>query len=286
MKDKILNIVLPPIEKISILYVLSQFIIGIILKYALGGTILDFIGHLVIFLGALNVANLVEKYLKRKLNIIFTIVIVGGSFILMQMLGIILIDNMLGLKPLLKPSSNEKKETQNYLFIIPETSYSPSVKSTPDKVTDLILTKTKEETPSLTCGMKDDSTKFVITDKEAYGDISKSVDLNGDGVDELIVMPVEICGNVIRGASGNGPIYIYQKRGDVWVNIGETVGNQLRVKTEKTNNYYNIETNYHMSAVSGIVYSYEFKLIDIANGSGSYQEVSKINYDNSTDVKK
>lgn len=283
MKDKILNILLPDVEKISVLYVLFQFIIGIILKYVIGGSVFDFIGHFVIFLSALNVANLVEKYLKRKLNIIFSVVIVGGSFILMQMLGIILVDNVLGLKPFLKPSNNEKEETKKYLLSLPDTNYSPSVKSTPDKVTDLILTKVKEETPPLSCGMKDDSTKFLITDKEAYGDISKNVDLNGDGVEELIVMPVEICGIVIRGASGNGPIYIYQKRGDMWVNIGEMVGNQLRVKTEKTNDYYSIETNYHMSAVSGVIYSYEFKLTD---DIGSYEQVLESKYDDSKTISK
>jgi len=101
MKDKILDIVFPPIEKLTIVYVLTQLIIGILLKYLVGGAVFDLIGHLVLFLSAINVKNLVEKYINKDLNTIFSLVIIGGSFILMQMLGIILIDNILGLKPLL-----------------------------------------------------------------------------------------------------------------------------------------------------------------------------------------
>jgi len=283
MKDKILNIVLPDIEKISILYILSQFIIGILLKYLLGGTVFDFIGHFVIFLSALNVVNLVEKHLKKKLSTVFSMLIVGVSFILMQMLGITLIDNLLGLKPLLKSSSNEKEETQDYLFIFPDTNYSTGDTSTPDEIIDLILSEFEEDDTTSKCAMKDDSSRYLITDKEAYGDVSKNIDLNEDGVEELLVMPVEVCGNIIRGASGNGPIYIYQERGDTWVNIGETIGNQLRVTYKKTNNYYDIETNYHMSAVSGIIYSYKFNL---TGDNGSYQQVSEEDYDDSENISK
>lgn len=275
MKDKILNIVLPPIEKISILYVLFQFIIGIILKYALGGTILDFIGHFVIFLGALNVANLVEKFLKKKLNIIFTIVIVGGSFILMQMLGIILIDNTLGIKPLFKQTKIENTQTKTSVLTFPGTSYTSSSVPTPDGVVNLILTRIKEETPTLSCEMKDASTKYAITDKDAYRDISQNIDLNGDGIEELLVYPIEVCRNVIRGASGNGPIYVYQKQRDAWVNIGDLQGNSLKVISDKTNDYYNIETNYHMSATSGITYLYEFKNI---GSTGGYTQVNEKEY--------
>lgn len=285
MKDKIFNIILPKIEKVSILYVLVQFIIGIFLKYVNGVLIFDFIGHLVIFLSALNVVNLVEKYLKRKLNIIFSIVIIGGSFLLMQMLGMMLIDNVFRLKPLLKTSSNDKKETQKNLIGIPDTNYSVPTKTTPDEIVDLILKKVAQEDPSLSCEMKDDSTKYLITDKEAYGDASNNVDLNGDGVEEVIVYLAVVCKNMIRGASGNGPFYVYQKRGDTWVIIGEMVGNSLVVKHETTNNYYNIETNYHMSAVSGYTFLYEFKIPDGADGNGSYQEVLKSGYDKSNEVK-
>ena len=278
MKDKILNIVLPDIEKISILYILSQFIIGILLKYLLGGTVFDFIGHFVIFLSALNVVILIEKYLKRKLNLIFSIIIIGGSFILMQMLGIVLIDYTLGIKPLLKESKSENVKTPTYVLTFPDTSYSSTVKSTPDGVVDLILAKIEKETSDISCEVKEGSTKFKITDKEAYGDFSKSIDLNGDGADELLVMPVEVCGNVIRGASGNGPIYIFQKRGDMWDIIGELIGNLLRVKSEKTNNYYTIETNWHMSATSGIKYLYEYRLEKGAESVGVYKQVKEVEY--------
>ena len=283
MKNKFTIFLLPPIEKITFYHPLFQFIAGIILKYAVGGTFFDFVGHFIIFLASLNLKTLIKKYLKKDLNTIFSLLIVGGSFLLMQILGIMLIENMLEIKPLLKLSNNEKKETQKYLLTFPGTSYSVPSKSTPDEIVNLILEKVAEETPSLSCEMKEDSTKYLITDKEAYGDVSKNIDLNGDGVEEVMVYLAVVCKNMIRGASGNGPFYVYQKRGDTWVNIGEMVGISLVVRYEKINNYYNIETNYHTSATSGITYSYEFRLAD---GNGSYQEVSKINYDNSTDAKK
>ena len=202
----------------------------------------------------------------------------------MQMLGIILIDNTLGIKPLFKQTKIENIQTKTSVLTFPGTSYSSSSVPTPDGVVNLILARIKQETPTLSCEMKDASTKYAITDKEAYRDISQNIDLNGDGIEELLVFPIEVCRNVIRGASGNGPIYVYQKQGDTWINIGDLQGNSLKVISDKTDGYYNIETNYHMSALSGIVYSYEFKLTDTSNGIGSYQEVSKTDYDNSSNA--
>ena len=103
--------------------------------------------------------------------------------------------------------------------------------------------------------------------------------MNGDGTEELLVIPIEVCGTVIRGASGNGPIYVFQKKDNGWIIIGDLIGNQLKISSRKTNNYYNIETNYHMSAVSGFTHTYELKLTN--KGSPSYQEVSKVPYDKS-----
>lgn len=279
MKDKILEIVLPPVEKLSVLYVLVQLLIGILLKYLVGGTVFDLIGHLLIFLSAINVKNLVEKYIKRDLNTVFSIIIIGGSFILMQMLGIVLVDNTFGMKPILSAQTNKGTTEQAYLVTFPNINGSSSEIQSPADIGNVVLARFKGENSNLTCAIKEGSTKYDITDKDGYRDLSKSFDLNGDGTEELLVLPIEVCGSVIRGASGNGPMYVFQKKDASWVIIGELVGNQLKITNKKTNNYYNIETNYHMSAASGYTYSYEVGFVN--NGNPIYQEISKTSYDKS-----
>jgi len=165
------------------------------------------------------------------------------------------------------------------LVTFPNLNGSSSEIQSPADIENVVLAKFKGENSNLTCAIKEGSTKYEITDKDGYRDLSKSFDLNGDGTEELLVLPIEVCGNVIRGASGNGPIYVFQKKDASWVIIGELVGNQLKISSNKTNNYYNIETNYHMSAASGFTYIYELKLTN--NGSPSYQEISKVPYDKS-----
>lgn len=278
MKDKILDIVLPPIEKLSIFYILIQLFIGIILKYLLGGTVLDLIGHLVIFLSAINIKNLAEKYLKRDLNTVFSIIIIGGSFILMQMLGIVLVDNTFGMKPILSTQKNKGTTERAYLVTFPNSKGSSSEIQSPADIVNVVLAKFKGENSNLTCAIKEGSTKYEITDKDGYRDLSKSLDLNGDGTEELLVLPIEVCGNVIRGASGNGPLYVFQKKDTSWVIVGELVGNQLKITNRKMGNYYNIETNYHMSACSGITYLYSYGITESDESTGIYQQVSENEY--------
>jgi hypothetical protein len=97
-----------------------------------------------------------------------------------------------------------------------------------------------------------------------------SVDLNSDNMDEFIVSPVSGCLGyeyVLRGASGNGPIYIYQNIDSEWVNIGELNGNSLTVRSSKTNDYYDLVSYYHMSPIDGGE--------DLFQYDGSYKEVSE-----------
>lgn len=75
-------------------------------------------------------------------------------------------------------------------------------------------------------------------------------DLNIDGEDELIIFPETVCGSSPRGASGNGPIYIYGKANGAWRSIGALDGNGYEITTNQSQAYYDIETSWHMSAYS------------------------------------
>lgn len=175
-------------------------------------------------------------------------------------------------------------ETKEYLLTFPDReSYSSDSVSTDDLI-DVLLSEITSGDYEPFCGLKEDGTKYEVMDKEGYSDSSQYFDLNSDGVEEILVYPIEVCGFVIRGASGNGPIYVFQKNDDTWVNIGELNGNRLRVGMEKKNDYYILETNYHMSAVSGITYLYEYTLTDTDNGKGIYREVSESEYGESVSV--
>lgn len=178
----------------------------------------------------------------------------------------------------------EIAETKEYLLTFPDREYdSPNSVST-DNLIDTVLSEITSGDWEPFCGLKEDGTKYKVMDKEGYSDSSQFFDLNSDGVEEFIVYPIEVCKKIIRGASGNGPIYVFQKNDDTWVNIGELNGNSLRVGMEKKNGYYILETNYHMSAVSGIMYLYEYTLTDTDGGKGIYREVSESEYGESIGV--
>jgi hypothetical protein len=100
-----------------------------------------------------------------------------------------------------------------------------------------------------------------------------SVDLNDDGIKEFIVSPLVFCGESIIGATGNGPIWIYQKLDGGWEAIEGLVmeGNTIVVKEEKTNGYHDLVTYWHLSAVSGIITLYRWD-----ESSSSYSAESSI----------
>ncbi|MGI6278879.1 MAG: hypothetical protein ACOYJ8_03705 [Patescibacteria group bacterium] len=87
---------------------------------------------------------------------------------------------------------------------------------------------------------------------------TETVDLNEDGFEEFIVKPFKVCGEMFSGASGNGPFYIYENRGDSWNLIGELEGNYFVISDNQTNGYYDININYHTSVDSGTITTYQW----------------------------
>lgn len=94
---------------------------------------------------------------------------------------------------------------------------------------------------------------------------SEVVDLNGDEINEYIVTPNTVCNSLVRGASGNGDIFVYQKTQNGWKQIRELEGNLLVVKPEKTDSYKNIVTNWHISALVESLTLYQWKSSDGEN---------------------
>lgn len=166
---------------------------------------------------------------------------------------------------------DETVEIKDYQVAFENTDPNIPESVTPDEVIDLVIANGNDDLSRIYCETKEDGTKYEVTDRDGYRDMSQYFDLNSDGTDELLILPIEICGNVIRGASGNGPIYIFQKNNEEWVKIGELNGNLLRIENEKTNGYNKLNTNYHMSVNSGIDYFYEYE-------NGNYQMVFETEY--------
>ena len=189
-----------------------------------------------------------------------------------------------GKKQTVDTGEQETDEIKEYVLIFPEPDPYPQESITPDDLIDVVISNYTGNNSEVFCDVKEDGTKYEINDREGYRDDSKYFDLNSDGVDEILIFPVEICGFIIRGASGNGPIYVFQKNNEEWVKIGDLEGNLLRAGPDKTNGYYNLNTNYHMSAYSGFDYFYEFKAQSDSE-TGSYQKVSEESY-NDIEVQK
>lgn len=103
------------------------------------------------------------------------------------------------------------------------------------------------------CKTEDD---FIKTFE--YG--SMSLDINSDKIKEFIIMPGGVCGELttFRGASGNGPILIWQKTKGVWKEISDLYGNTYLIKNAKTDKYYDIITYSHLSSGSGSVSLYQW----------------------------
>lgn len=124
------------------------------------------------------------------------------------------------------------------------------------------------EVNSPTC---DKNKEWAIGDFEFN---SKAVDLNTDGNSEFIVMPWKICGNInVRGASGNGPIYVVGKGKEDWEIVGYLEGNGYVLTENKTSGYRDIMTNFHSSAASGSETIYRWKTKDENYGQASYEPI-------------
>jgi len=78
------------------------------------------------------------------------------------------------------------------------------------------------------------------------------LDLNSDGIEESITFEGE------RGASGNGPIFIYQEINGSQKKIGDLEGNLVFINEEKTDEYYNLTTYWHLGAGTGNFCNYQW----------------------------
>lgn len=102
------------------------------------------------------------------------------------------------------------------------------------------------------------------------------VDLNDDNITEYIVYPVRICDTYIRGASGNGEIIVVQTAEKNFEVIGELRGNGYTISEQKTNNYRDLITNFHTSALTGSEIVYRFNTKESYN---EYEEFLNKKYD-------
>lgn len=82
------------------------------------------------------------------------------------------------------------------------------------------------------------------------------VDLNGDGIEEAMVFTPA----VLRGASGNGDIIVFQiqkeKKASQWRPIGFLLGHHVRIESIKSNRYYCLVTSWRMGGDSGVLTRY------------------------------
>lgn len=89
----------------------------------------------------------------------------------------------------------------------------------------------------------------------------EQTDLNDDGVPEYIVYPEGVYLNdnlidTVRGASGNGPIFVFGNLQGKWTLIGNLGGNSVTPLSRSNKGYLNLAAYWHMSAVSGIIDEY------------------------------
>jgi hypothetical protein len=85
--------------------------------------------------------------------------------------------------------------------------------------------------------------------------IKKTVDLNNDGIDEVIVRGKNW---LLCGATGNCSTWIYGKFGKKYKKLLDTGGETLEVKKKSKNGYKNIFVSVHDSCCSSYLQTYKF----------------------------
>ena len=75
-------------------------LVGAVTKYIFGGYVLDLIGHLLIFLGCINIVNYFSGKYGQKLNYVAFIIVLIVLFIATQMLSIQIFNNYLNIDPI------------------------------------------------------------------------------------------------------------------------------------------------------------------------------------------
>ena len=281
MKDKFSNFLSYFRRIISDFDFLIYLFIGIFLLYLFEDSGWEDIGLVFLLVSGISFARFIQNHFKLHLSRFLVFVIRFLFAIWTAVLIVVVLVFMRSGRFLPFEIVKERFSKQEYLTTFPERNDTSQKDSTPDNIISAVLSEFEKNPEHVFCDYKKESIKYEITDFEGYSDISKSFDLNKDGVDEYLVFPIEVCGYVIRGASGNGTIYVFEKKDNQWVIIGELIGNSLRIKNRISNGYYDIETNYHMSANSGYTYTYKFE-----ETSGSYSKVSESSYSSYEDVKR
>lgn len=100
-----------------------------------------------------------------------------------------------------------------------------------------VLVTTKEKYGSTKCqvGVNEDIVKDDFDFPDEY------VDLDGDRVRELIALPNSICGESVRGNTGNGPIFIFSHPDISELTlIGEMNGQSYEISENFTDGYRDI----------------------------------------------
>ncbi|HDZ54630.1 MAG TPA: hypothetical protein ENI19_03250 [Candidatus Nealsonbacteria bacterium] len=165
--------------------------------------------------------------LKYVLTIVILAVIIGGGILAYQSW---LVPREEVETPEVKPPEGVGPE---------ETEVSSTKEETPNGLISTMFGEVIERFGSEDCKQKG---KEGLTNQD-YGFDSERIDLNSDGIEEFIFTPGWICGESIRGASGNGPFFIYQKINDSWISIGGDIwGMDYEVEDSKTDGHRDIST--------------------------------------------
>jgi hypothetical protein len=88
----------------------------------------------------------------------------------------------------------------------------------------------------------------VLIQADNYDFQKQEIDLNNDGLNEVIVTPLSVCEFSVRGASANGDFIIFAYQSENWVTIGRVFGLRFSVLDVVSNGYKDIETHSHLSA--------------------------------------
>ena len=75
-------------------------LVGAILKYVIGGSIFDLIGHLIMFFGCLNAMKSIRNGKEGNFNLLVSILILILLFIGVQIVVLQFFNNLLGITPL------------------------------------------------------------------------------------------------------------------------------------------------------------------------------------------